>query len=219
MHPKPTHCGHCMKLGAVLMAAGSGSRMGYKPKCLLHLDGVPLITRMLENLRQVGVDELIVVLGHYHEQIAPYVKSAHAKVVLNANPDDGQVSSQRLGLGALSQHHDAIVMALADQPLLETQDLKTLLARFGDRQQDVEMLFPMVNQLPGNPVIISAQVQADVMGQGPAYGCRHWRSAHPDRVERLMSDNTHFLWDLDTPEDVLELMQVTGKSLTWDPLI
>ncbi|NCW99104.1 MAG: nucleotidyltransferase family protein, partial [Betaproteobacteria bacterium] len=34
-------------LGAVLLAAGSGSRMGYRPKSLLQLDGVPLICRQL----------------------------------------------------------------------------------------------------------------------------------------------------------------------------
>lgn len=207
-----------MKLAAVLMAAGSGSRMGYKPKCLLHLDGVPLMTRMLQNLRQVGVDELIVVLGHYHERIEPLVQPHQAKVVLNPNPDEGQVSSQRLGLGALVQHHDAIIMALADQPLLEAEDLRTLLARFAARGPSTQMLFPQVNQTPGNPVIITSQVKTDILGEASDYGCRQWRSAHPLSVERFISDNTHFSWDLDTPEDMKALMQLTGKSLTWDPL-
>jgi molybdenum cofactor cytidylyltransferase len=206
-----------MKIGAVLMAAGAGSRMGHQPKCLLHLDGVPLITRMLENLRQVGVSEIIVVLGHYHERIEPYVKGPLAKVVLNTQPDEGQVSSQRLGLGALEMHHDAIVMALADQPLLEAQDLETLLERFKVRQMDSEMLFPQVHQAPANPVIISPKVQSDILRQGATYGCRQWRAANPERVERLLSDNTHFSCDLDTPEDMMELMRVTGRSLTWEP--
>ena len=34
-------------VGAVLLAAGAGSRLGHKPKSLLELDGVPLIHRQL----------------------------------------------------------------------------------------------------------------------------------------------------------------------------
>jgi CTP:molybdopterin cytidylyltransferase MocA len=80
------------------------------------------------------------------------------------------------------------------------------------------MLFPQVNQTPGNPVIITSQVKTDILGEASDYGCRQWRSAHPLSVERFISDNTHFSWDLDTPEDMKALMQLTGKSLTWDPL-
>ena len=108
-----------MNLGVVLMAAGSGSRMGFKPKCLLHLDGVPLITRMLESLKRLGVQELVVVLGHYQDTIAPLVHGEHVHPVIHPEPDQGQISSQRLGLASLTQRHDAIIMALADQPLLK----------------------------------------------------------------------------------------------------
>ena len=36
-----------MSVGAVLLAAGSASRMGGRPKCLLELGGVPLVMRQL----------------------------------------------------------------------------------------------------------------------------------------------------------------------------
>ena len=50
-------------VGAVLLAAGAGSRLGNKPKSLLELDGVPLIHRQLAALSGAGVDEVVVVLG------------------------------------------------------------------------------------------------------------------------------------------------------------
>jgi hypothetical protein len=50
-------------VGAVLLAAGSGSRMGHRPKCLLELDGVPLIHRLLIALNGAGIDQVVVVLG------------------------------------------------------------------------------------------------------------------------------------------------------------
>jgi molybdenum cofactor cytidylyltransferase len=47
-------------VGAVLLAAGSGTRMGTRPKSLLELGGVPLIRRQLIALSGAGVDEVVV---------------------------------------------------------------------------------------------------------------------------------------------------------------
>ena len=101
-------------IGAVLLAAGSGSRMGHRPKSLLELGGVPLIRRQLIALSGAGVDEVVVVLGHYADRIEEAVKEFPVTMVRNPNPDAGQVSSLRLGLQALSTKLDAVLVALAD---------------------------------------------------------------------------------------------------------
>jgi L-glutamine-phosphate cytidylyltransferase len=53
---------------AVILAAGRGSRMGQlgddRPKCLVELEGMPLIERQLAALRHGGVDEIGVVRGY-----------------------------------------------------------------------------------------------------------------------------------------------------------
>ena len=54
------------RIGAILLAAGQGSRMGGVPKSLLELQGVPLINRQLIALSGAGVDEVVVVTGYYH---------------------------------------------------------------------------------------------------------------------------------------------------------
>ena len=64
-----------MTVGAVLLAAGAGSRLGHRPKSLLELGGVPLIVRQLVALSGAGVDELVVVLGHHAEAISADRKS------------------------------------------------------------------------------------------------------------------------------------------------
>ena len=46
------------RVGAVLLAAGEGSRLGKVPKCLLSLQGVPLIKRHMIALSGAGVDEV-----------------------------------------------------------------------------------------------------------------------------------------------------------------
>jgi len=58
---------------AVILAAGRGSRMGHlggdRPKCLVELEGKPLIERQIAALRRGGVDEVGVVRGYRAEMI------------------------------------------------------------------------------------------------------------------------------------------------------
>jgi choline kinase len=58
---------------AVILAAGRGSRMGQlggdRPKCLVELEGRPLIERQIAALRKGGVDEIGVVRGYRAEMI------------------------------------------------------------------------------------------------------------------------------------------------------
>jgi L-glutamine-phosphate cytidylyltransferase len=58
---------------ALILAAGRGSRMGYlggdRPKCLVELEGKPLIERQIAALRRGGVDEIGVVRGYRAEMI------------------------------------------------------------------------------------------------------------------------------------------------------
>lgn len=58
---------------AVILAAGRGSRLrhltGERPKCLVELEGKPLIERQIAALRHGGVDEIGVVRGYRAEMI------------------------------------------------------------------------------------------------------------------------------------------------------
>lgn len=58
---------------AVILAAGRGSRMGplgdNRPKCLVELDGRPLLDRQVAALRRGGVDEIGIVRGYRAEML------------------------------------------------------------------------------------------------------------------------------------------------------
>jgi choline kinase len=58
---------------AIILAGGRGSRMGNLgdacPKCLIELEGKPLIERQIAALRRGGVDEIGVVRGYRPEMI------------------------------------------------------------------------------------------------------------------------------------------------------
>ena len=202
-------------VGAVLLAAGAGSRMGGRPKALLELGGVPLIRRQLIALSGAGVDEVVVVLGHHADLIEPVVQAVPVTVVRNPHPDDGQVSSQRLGLQALTGKLDAVLVALADQPLIHAQDLSALIGAYKKRPAGTSVVFPQVNGEPGNPVIFSAEVRERILAGDARIGCRQWRQAHPEAVHAFVTDNRRYRVDVDTEEDLARFEAETGHALRW----
>jgi molybdenum cofactor cytidylyltransferase len=202
-------------IGAVLLAAGSGSRIGTRPKSLLELGGVPLIRRQLIALSGAGVDEVVVVLGHHADLIEPAVQSFPVTVVRNPRPDDGQVSSQRVGLAALSGKLDAVIVALADQPLLNAQDITALIGAFKKRPAGVQVVYPQVGGERGNPVIFSADVLEQILQGDLNVGCRQWQAAHADQVLPFVTDNRRYKLDIDTPEDLQRFEADTGHALRW----
>ena len=208
-----------MTVGAVLLAAGAGSRMGGKPKSLLELGGVPLVMRQLIALSGAGVDEVVVVLGHHAPVIEAAIGQFPITLVHNPSPDDGQASSVRLGLQALSPRLDAVMVALADQPLIDAQDITALISAFRKRG-DKAMVVPRVtaadgSTAPGNPVIFDAALREQWLAGSADLTCRNWREKHPDRVHWLETDNRHYRIDIDTPEDLQRFEEVTGHRLVW----
>ena len=202
-------------IGAVVLAAGAGARLGHKPKSLLQLGGVPLIRRMLIALSGAGVDEVVVVLGHHAEQIGAAVETFPVTVVHNPRPDEGQVSSQRLGLSALSARLDAVLVVLADQPLLNAQDIADLIGAYKKRPPGVEVVYPEVLGQRGNPVIFSGAVREQILGGTADAGCRQWQGRHPELVLPFITDNRRYRVDIDTPEDLDRFEQDTGHALRW----
>jgi molybdenum cofactor cytidylyltransferase len=208
-----------MSVGAVLLAAGAGVRLGGRPKALLELGGVPLIMRQLIALSGAGVDEVVVVLGHHADAVEAAVRQFPITLVRNPSPDDGQASSVRIGLQALSPRFDAVIVALADQPLIDAQDIVELIGAFKKRGE-AAMVVPRVTSAggaaePGNPVIFDSALREQWLAGEADLACRKWREAHPERVRWLDTDNRRYHIDIDTPEDLDRFAAATGHTLTW----
>lgn len=202
-------------VGAVVLAAGAGERVGRRPKSLLELGGVPLIRRLLIALSGAGADEVVVVLGHHADRIAVAVENFPVTVVRNARPDDGQVSSLRAGLAALTGKLDAVLVALADQPLITAQDITQLIGAWKRRPPGTALVYPEVAGERGNPVIFSADVREQILAGEANVGCRQWQARHPELLAPMVTDNRRYRVDIDTLDDVARFERETGHVLRW----
>ena len=207
-----------LAVGAVLLAAGEGRRIGSRPKSLLELGGVPLIRRQLIALSGAGVDEVVVVLGHHAALIEPQLLDFPVTLVHNPDPDAGQVSSLRLGLAALNPKLDAALVALADQPLVNAQDITALIGAYKKRGE-ASVVVPWRNTgaggEPGNPVIFSAEVRDAILAGAANVGCKQWRAAHPEQVRLFETGSNHFHLDIDSEDDIARFEREVGHVLRW----
>ena len=201
-----------VRVGAILLAAGEGRRMGVVPKALIQLQEVPLINRQLIALSGAGVDEVIVVTGYHHQLVEPLVEQFPVRIVRNLTPEDGQASSVRLGLEALGPNFDAVIMALCDQPLINAADITQLIAAF-KRRKSGEILLPMVDGNRGNPIVLGGVALAQILESGKNMVCRKFMDEHPEMVDVFQSENQHYVMDVDSLDDLKKFEEKTGWHL------
>ena len=201
-----------LRIGAVLLAAGAGRRMGGVAKALIRLQGVPLISRQLVALSGAGVDEVVVVTGHARQAVEEEVRSY---VVTLAHDEDHAADDQRsvrVGLEALSGPFDAVIVVPADQPLIGASDLTELIGAFKKRPAG-HVVVPVVDGRRGNPIVLGEVALARILASGTNLGYRHLVEREPELVHAYETANTRFVTDLDTIGDLEALAQRTGWRL------
>lgn len=201
-----------LRIGAVLLAAGEGRRMGGVAKPLIRLQGVPLVTRQLVALSGAGVDEVVVVTGHGRDAVEAQVQSFSVTLVHNDAHACGQQTSVRAGLAALNGSFDGVFVVPSDQPLIGAGDLIELIGAFKKRPAG-HVVVPVVDGRRGNPILLDEIAHARILASDTNLGCRHLIERQPELVHAYETTNTRFVTDLDTLEDVQALTRRTGWKL------
>jgi len=115
-----------MKVTAVLLAAGQGTRMKSDfPKVLHPLCGRPMLWHVLEALKSVTTEKPVVVVGHGAEEVTSYVGNAAECVLQEPQLGTGHAALQAESL--LRGKTDYVIVTYADMPLLRGETFKQLL--------------------------------------------------------------------------------------------
>jgi molybdenum cofactor cytidylyltransferase len=195
-------------VSAVVLAAGMSTRMG-RNKLLLRFRDKPLIVHAVDTLLAAKVDEVNVVVGHESEkvwdQLEAYVsqvsnRAQGGRVRLVENPDyrDGLSTSVRTGVQAVSPEAKAIMIYLADQPLLEPDDVDRIIAAFAvAKEKNKTIVVPFFKGERGNPVILDASLRDSILGIAGDVGCKGVIKRYPEKVYAIEMENDHVVRDVD----------------------
>jgi molybdenum cofactor cytidylyltransferase len=185
---------------AIVPAAGLSSRMGQN-KLLMRFGGKSLIERAVDTLFASGIDEVVVVLGHEANQIRGQLEGKQVRLVENPDYQQGLSASIRAGVGAV-EGAEAIMIYLADQPLLESGEIRRLILAFAEaKRAGKSIVIPFFGNERGNPVILDGSYREKVLEIAGDVGCRRIIRSHPEQVFPVQMESDHVIRDVDTPED------------------
>jgi molybdenum cofactor cytidylyltransferase len=185
-------------LSAILLAAGESRRMG-KLKQLMPLGQSTIIERAIDNLTASAVDEVIVVLGHKAEEIKEAISTRSVKIAFNPSYGEGMSTSIIAGLKLVDPRAQAVMLALGDQPSVDSQTINRLIDEF--HKSDKGIALPTYKGRRGHPVIFAASYKAELLKLKGDIGAREIIKHHPQDVLEVAVDSAGVISDIDTEED------------------
>jgi bifunctional UDP-N-acetylglucosamine pyrophosphorylase / glucosamine-1-phosphate N-acetyltransferase len=115
-----------MKVTAVLLAAGQGTRMKSDwPKVLHPLCGRPMLWHVLEALKSAATERPVVIVGYGAEEVKKYLHDT-AECVLQ-EPQLGTAHAAMQAESLLKGKTDYVIVTYADMPLLRGETFQQLL--------------------------------------------------------------------------------------------
>src|SRR5262245_7985263 len=195
--PQPEY-GVPVSVAGLLLAAGAGRRMG-GPKALLEYEGQLLVERGADLLRRGGCDPVYVVLGAAADEVLARADLSTAQVVRNDDWPTGMGSSLRAGLVAMPQETTAVVVALADQPLVGAEAVRRLIRA---HESGAGLAVATYDGRPRNPTLLGSDHWPGVVAAATGdVGARAYLRGRTD-VAQIACDDTGSPADLDTPADL-----------------
>ncbi|OAN44852.1 hypothetical protein A6A04_08315 [Paramagnetospirillum marisnigri] len=167
-----------------------------RDKCLITVDGLPMVGHALRAALDGGLDPVVLVRG---AEPLPGLSDRLIQVV-NAAPERGMGSSLALGVAALPDDAVAVVVLLADMPRVTAAHVERLAAAF-DPGRGVEVVVPVCGGRRGNPVLLGRRLFAGMSALTGDRGAKGLIEGHAALVAELEMDAA-VLQDVDSPEDL-----------------
>ena len=165
-----------MNCGLILLAAGSSTRMG-RPKQLMEYQGKPLIRHAVAAAVQSVCKPVIVVLGANGGAIAEALRDLPVETVENQLWSEGMGTSIQTGVRAAAERGlDAVILALADQPLVTAEIYNRLVAQHEATGKPI-----VTSEYAGTvgvPVLFAKEYFSHLLALQPEQGCKGVILAH-----------------------------------------
>lgn len=189
------------KTGAVLVAAGLSSRMhSFKP--LLPFGRVTIAEHVVQTMKQLGADPIVVVTGYRGEELERQLFYFGVRFVKNQQYRETQMfDSIRLGVQAVSQQCGRILIMPMDMPGIRLETFQKVLAAEG----------PVVKTCyqgrSGHPIVIQSDAARKLCAYQGEGGLRGAVQASGLQEILVPVEDRGVCWDVDTPEEYESLVQ------------
>ncbi|MGI8835452.1 MAG: nucleotidyltransferase family protein [Pyrinomonadaceae bacterium] len=188
-------------IAAVILAAGQSSRMGaFKP--LLPFGNKTVIESTIDYLSAVGIETIIVVVGHRAGEIKTHLTNRVLKYTFNPDHHSAMATSIICGLRELPAEMRAVVITPVDHPAVPSEVVSQLIDEWRDGAQ---LVIPTNGGRGGHPVLIDLSFRAELLRLDPDSGLKSFFDAHRKEVKRVAVNSNYIARDMDTWDDYRSL--------------
>jgi len=197
-------------IAVILLAAGASSRLG-AIKQLLPWKGTTLLEHSIETISNLNCSDRFVVLGANHNLIKSKIDFSKVKVLVNNEWKLGLGSSIACGANHLLQNGfevDAVLIILADQPLIDSKYLNSLIDTFEvDEKQIIATSYG--NHKKGVPALFDKAYFKELSELNADKGAKTIIDNYSENVTTVNAE--HLVFDIDTREDYEKLYKANRK--------
>ncbi len=187
------------RVRAVVLAAGQSRRMG-QTKQLLPWGETTVLGQTLRNVAQSSVFDTVVVTGHEAPAVAAIAAAAGAAAIHNPDYAAGEMlSSLQTAVRQMEPHIAAVLVILADQPMIPATALDALLVAYWQERGD--LIAPVYQGQRGNPVLIDQAYFPALLALPPGAAPRDLLRQHAAELHLVDVDTDAVLRDLDYPAE------------------
>jgi len=168
------------------------------PKQTMMIAGKPMLERVLDVFAQSSLDETVLVIN-------PVLgwkggKRARLRIAFNTRSNEGISASVKVGIDALDRRSEAVVIGLADKPLLRTSTIESLLD--SHRRTRADIVVPVFRGKRGNPVLFRRGLYQRLCRLKGDVGAKVLIESNEYSVAEVPVNDVGILLDVDTPADL-----------------
>lgn len=184
----------------IVLAAGVASRFG-SSKQLAELDGVALVRRATQTATESCNSRSVLVVGHDWNAVYDACEPLSGFLIVNNRHDMGIGSSISLAVRSIRHVARAVIILLADQPLITPQHVAALIDGWsGDRNEIVATTYA---DTLGAPALFPGDCFDDLVALAADNGAQALFGDSRFRVQSIPFEDAAI--DIDTPEDLTSL--------------
>jgi CTP:molybdopterin cytidylyltransferase MocA len=157
------------RVAAVVLAAGSGRRMGGRPKALLSIESETFLARVVRTCRDGGCHDVWIVAPAEPPDLLALARSLTERIVVNSAPERGMFSSVQIGVRAVARAGSGAEGCLVfpvDHPRVAPSTVRALLEASARGREGV-WLRPVSDGRGGHPILIPGPATAALLDRDP----------------------------------------------------
>jgi molybdenum cofactor cytidylyltransferase len=194
------------KIGAVVLAAGSSSRLGTS-KQLITIAGKTLLRHTSEVAYNVTGANTVVVLGFDSPAHEMEISNLPIHIVVNDKWKSGMGSSIKAGVDYLikiTSDLDAVIIMVCDQPYLTADHLRKIIETY--ERTAAPVVASTYASTVGVPALFDKSLIHDVLALADEQGAKKIIQQYSDRLVEIEFPGGEI--DIDTQEDLQRFLQV-----------